>query len=61
MQRFRLVTDDELEPTAELTLAELELLRVAVDKLRILVNNPLALVVRAAALLEGTAEPLLTI
>jgi hypothetical protein len=46
--------DDPDEPTPE----ELQRLALAVAKLRALVDNPVALIQRAAALLEGEAERL---
>ena len=57
MQRFRVVT---LDDTADdLTPNDIERIEAGVARLRILVNDPLALIVRARALLDGTAKRLI--
>jgi hypothetical protein len=57
VDRFRIVRPDE-DPE-EITAEDRERLATAVAKLRALVDNPIALMERATALLEGTAEALL--
>ena len=57
MDRFRIVRPDD-EPD-EIAPNDLERLAAAAAKLRALVDNQIALIERAQALLEGTAERLL--
>jgi hypothetical protein len=57
MVRFRLVRP--VHNPEEITVEDLERLSLVVAKLRALVDNPIALIQRAQALLEGTAERLL--
>jgi hypothetical protein len=54
MDRFRIVRPDD-EPD-EITPEDLDRLGAAVAKLRPLVDSPIALIERAQALLEGTAQ-----
>jgi len=55
MDRSRIVRPDD--DSDEITHEDLERLAAAAAKLRV-VDSPLALMERAQALLEGTAEPL---
>ncbi len=57
MPKFHVVTMDDKED--EITPADLERLTVAVAGLRELVNSPIALIDRAAALLQGEAPKLI--
>lgn len=57
MPRLRVVTMDD--KGGDLSPADIEWLEEGVQRLRRLVNNPIALIERAQALLEGWAEPLI--
>jgi hypothetical protein len=57
MQRFHVVTADDKE--GELSPEDIERIEAGVARIRILVNDPQALIDRARALLEGTAERLI--
>ena len=54
--RFTLVSSNHYEPV---TAADLEQIQEALDRVRELINDPIALLGRARDLLEGTAQPLL--
>jgi len=56
MVRLRVLhrDDDAAEPTPD----DVARLQVAMAKLRVLLDSPIALMERAQAILEGTAEPL---
>jgi hypothetical protein len=57
MQRFHVVTMDAKED--DLTPDDIERIEAGLVRLRAFVNDPVELVARAQALLEGTAERLI--
>jgi hypothetical protein len=56
MQRLHIVTVDDIDD--DLTPDDIERLEAGMARLRRLVDDPLALMERAQALIEGTAERL---
>ena len=57
MEPFRVVTEDER--TDDLTPEDIQRLEAGLARLRRLLDDPIALMDRARALLEGTAERLI--
>jgi hypothetical protein len=57
MQRFHVVTMDDTE--GDLSPRDIERIEAGLARIRILMNDPLALIDRARALLDGSAERLI--